>query len=270
MSRASPAAIFSAIGFDESAAMASTPGSFMRMPARRSTRYFWAKQWLHRLRRSLASGSPVLLASGLALAGLTLSNFSTLTTLNRTIVIVLLVVWAILLASQMYSEYRRRTFDPKLMLQFDEKFDSRAMREARSRAAKVLKDNQARRDWADYNSNDINDVLDFIEALGYFIQGDEITPEVAHNAFHYWVHGYYYAARKFLKSAREKDHTQWEFVEYLFRMTRQIELERIARSGHRSMFIHVSQIQKFLDEEIQLGTTGDNGGTDRTQAAFQR
>jgi hypothetical protein len=240
--------------------MARIPKSFTRMPERRSTQYFWVKKWSHRLRRLLASGSPVLLASGLALAGVTLSNFLTLTTLNRTVVIVLLAIWTILLGSQMYSEYRRRTYDPKLMLQFDDKFDSQAMRKARSRAAKVLKDNQARRDWTDYNSNDINDVLDFIEALGYFMQGDEITPEVAHNAFYYWVHEYYYAARKYLISAREKDHTQWESVEYLFKMTRQIELERIARSGRDPKFIHVSGIQKFLDEEIQLGATGGNGG----------
>ena len=177
----------------------------------------------------------MLFAGVVALAGLGLSNFQTLTSLNRTIVWTLLAILIVLLIFQMNAEYRRRTFDPKLMLEFDRSFDSQTMRSKRSRAARALKENQGIRSWQDFKSPETDDVLDFFEGIGYFMQGDEITPEVAHNAFFYWIYGYYYASRKYLKAAREKEPSQWESIDYLFRMTRQIDLERVVRNGQVPM-----------------------------------
>ena len=147
---------------------------------------------IHRLRRLLASGSPVLFAGGVALAGLAVSSLRT-PDFNSLIVWVLLCAWLVLFGFQMIAEYQRRTYDPTLMFKFDDKFDSRELKLTRSNAATVLKSNQAGLGCAGFRSSDVDDVLDFFEALGFFMRSDQITPEVAHHAFFYWIRGYYSA-----------------------------------------------------------------------------
>ncbi len=66
--------------------------------------------------------------------------------LNPVMLWVLLVVLAVLLGLQMTAEYRRRTYDPTLMLKFDEDFDSDDMRHKRSKAAEDIKKNRTRLD----------------------------------------------------------------------------------------------------------------------------
>ena len=112
---------------------------------------------------------------------------------------VLLVVLAVLLGLQMTAEYRRRTYDPTWMLKFDEDFDSDDMRHKRSKAAEDIKKNRTRLDDNDFKSPELDDVLDFFEGVGFLIQGDEMTPEVAHHAFHHWIRGYYVATRQYIE-----------------------------------------------------------------------
>jgi hypothetical protein len=66
-------------------------------------------KYTHRARRLLASGSPVLFAGGIALAGLAISSLTKGTTLNPLTVWALLLAWTILLVFQMVAEYRKRT-----------------------------------------------------------------------------------------------------------------------------------------------------------------
>jgi hypothetical protein len=152
----------------------------------------------------------------------------------------------------MNAEYRKRTYDPTWALKFDDKFDSAEMRSARSKAAKALKDKQGRLGCADYTSPDIDDVLDFFEGLGFFMQGDQITPEVAHHAFHHWIRGYYSAAKEYLEAAQKTEPSHWEYVRTLFEITNQVERERVRKKGKHKILLDEGGIAKFLDEEICL------------------
>ncbi len=208
---------------------------------------------IHRLRRLLASGSPVLFAGGIALAGLALSGFTKDTSLNPWVVLALLILWLGLLGFQMMAEYRRRTYDPTWVSKFDEKFDGSEMKRTRSRAAKSLRDNQERLDAVEFRSGDIDNVLDFFEGLGFFLPGDQITPEVAHHAFHHWIRGYYSAAQGYLEAARKVEPTHREFVQMLFDITNQVEKERFRMKGkHHERLLNEAGIAKFLGEEIRL------------------
>jgi hypothetical protein len=153
---------------------------------------FWDRQdrcsvekWLHRLRRLLASGSPVLFVGGIGLAGLAISSLKESSSLNPFVTWGLFALLLALLMFQMRAEYRRRTYDPTWILRFDDKFDCEKMRSRRSKAAKAIRDNRERLGCPNFSCAEIDDVLDFFEALGFFMQGDEITPEVVHHAFYH-------------------------------------------------------------------------------------
>ena len=178
---------------------------------------------LHRLRRLAASGSPILLAGVATLAGLASSKFSDPEEFSFLVLLAVLAALIALLGFQIKAEYRRRTYDPKLMLELDKDFYSPEMQGER--------------------------VLDFFDSIGFFMQGDEITPEVAHHTYYYWIDGYYRATCRYIEVIREKRPPQWEHIEYLHNMTHQVEFECIRRIGKKA---EETKLIEFLKEEIQL------------------
>jgi hypothetical protein len=166
-------------------------------------------------------------------------------------------VWALLalfliviLGFQMFAEYRKRTYDPTWLLKFIDIFHGEAMQCTRFKASEFLKGNKAKLADEECNSLDVNDLLDFFENLGFFLQGDQITAEAAHHAFHYWIRGYRSATRMYLKKVREQQPSSWEFVEFLFDMTEQIERERYKKQRKNVTLWDEEDTEEFLDEEI--------------------
>jgi hypothetical protein len=114
---------------------------------------------MHRARRLIASGSPVLFAGGLALAGFAASSISKGLSLDHVAVWVLLVLWIALLLLQMRAEYWKRTYDPSWLLKFTDEFHSETMRCTRCKAATFLKANPARLADKDCECTDVDDLL---------------------------------------------------------------------------------------------------------------
>jgi len=220
----------------------------------------------HRWRRRLASGSPVLFGGGAAMIALLMPlTVATLTQtasgVTTTVSLSPLVVWSLLagvvvgmtlLLLQMRAEYRRRTYDPTWVLKFGDAFNSKEMKCTRSNAAAVLQNNAGNLRRSEFKSPEIDEVLDFFEDLGFYMQGDQITPEVGHHAFHDWIRGYYSAARDYLDVAQETEPTRWEFVKILFDTTNEIEAER--SKGRHKKFLDATDLADFLDAEIKLVT----------------
>jgi hypothetical protein len=200
----------------------------------------------------VASGSPVLFAGTLALVGLALSSVTKDVHLNPVILWILLAVLAILLGFQMNAEYQRRTYDPKWMLKFDDDFTSEDMKRKRSKAARYLKMNRTRLANADVESPELSDVLDFFEGVGFLMQGDEITPEVAHQAFHYWIHGYYSTALEYIEAIQKEEPTRWECVKGLLELTTEVEKERLRKLGRSEEPPSPADAAKFLEQESAL------------------
>ena len=111
------------------------------------------------------------------------------------------------------------------------------MRKARVKAATVLRANRGNLRRSDLDElSDIEDVLDFLEDLGFYTFGDQITPEVAHHHFYHWVRGYYNAARDYIEWEQENEPAGWEYVKELAEVMYQVEVERSRRweSGQHS------------------------------------
>jgi hypothetical protein len=154
---------------------------------------------------------------------------------------------AILLAYQAKSEYQHRTYDPTWAFKFDDRLYDSEIKEARSKAARILKDNQGKLRSTDRGLKDIDDVLDFLEDIGFYVRGDQISPEVAHHHFYHWIRGYYLAARDYIEAWQEQESASWKHVKELFETTREIEAR-----DKGSTTLTADQISDFLESEINL------------------
>lgn len=161
------------------------------------------------------------------------------------------VITIALLIVQTRYEYRRRTYDPTWVLDFNAAFFSDSqMKKTRSNAAKSLKKNRKRLRDESYKNPDLDDVIDFFEDVGFYVFGDQIAPEVAHHSFHYWLRGYCSVAQPYIEMAQKTKPSQWECIGELLSVTQEVEDER---SGSRSVRTLTEKgIDRFLNEEITL------------------
>jgi hypothetical protein len=216
--------------------------------------------WWYRLRRGIACSSRVLLFGGPATIGVGLTVIKAYPEISYGL-IGGGVVGVVLLVLQALSEYRHRTYDPTLVFRFDQRFyDKEEIGDARFRAAKTLRDNQGNLRRTDPKLEEIDDLLDFLEDLGFYQHGDQISPEVAHHHFYYWIRGYYLAARDYIEAwqAKPKEPPRWNHIKELFETTSEIEAEDKGKTS-----LNEKEISKFLDEEIR--TFSDNKGSEGTE-----
>jgi hypothetical protein len=157
------------------------------------------------------------------------------------------IVGVVLLACQARAEYKHRTYDPTWAFRFDDRFYDVKFKTIRFKAAKILKNNQGKLRRTEKNLDDIDEILDFLEDIGFYAQGDQITPEVAHHHFYHWIRGYYLAARDYIEAWQTKaqEPPRWEHIKELFEITSEIEDESEGKTR-----LSGEEISEFLDEEI--------------------
>jgi hypothetical protein len=145
------------------------------------------------------------------------STDATADALARWVPFVVVIALAIVLAVQTWAEYRKRTFEPTLAFKLGDDFDSKEMEVSRLRER---------------------------------MNGDQITPEVAHHWYHYWLRGYYPAGYKYMAAKQKEDPTQWKFVEKLLCATTQIEFEM--NKNTTKDLLKGDRLSDFLNEEIGM------------------
>lgn len=164
-----------------------------------------------------------------------------------------LAVSAVLLILQHYFEFQRRTYDPTWIFRFVDTFDTDDFIELRGRAATVLKANQGRLRESNKQFFDIDPVLDFFDSIGFYQHGGQISPEVVHQEFEFWIRGYYQASREYMEVRQSDEATLWEHVAELFDTVEHIEAKR-AKLTYRK-FLSKEAMEEFLDAEIETWNT---------------
>ena len=152
-------------------------------------------------------------------------------------------------------EYRRRTYDPILTFEFQRMFDS--LEEARCEAAKVCKSfldipPQSRK-WEAVPKRDrekVEPVLDFLEDLGFYLQGDQFSDEVVHHTFFHWIRGWYSNLECYVEYYRtvEDEMAAYEHIETLHARVSEIE------KGYEKAKLWLTTDQEklvFLKEECE-------------------
>jgi hypothetical protein len=90
---------------------------------------------------------------------------------------------------------------------------------------------------------------------------DQLTPEVAHHAFHNWIRGYYLASQEYRRIWQEKEALHWEFISLLFDATNEIEREKMRRIRRCETVLDDAGIAEFLDDEITCSPVNADAST---------
>jgi hypothetical protein len=216
-------------------------------------RLFWS-----RFRRVLLSTSTVL-AAGLGLAGLIGLPDKLNTWASTRLIWVVGVLAVVLLVLRAWSEYRQQTYSPQWMSSmFWNQFDDDSTKDARILAAKTLKAYEGEKLRLALGSKDpdlehpdlvnIDEALDFSEDLGFYVEGDQISPEVAHQAFYYWIEGYYTAAKEYIAFCQKTSPTAWDHFKPLYDVTSEVEVSKVKDKKD----LDEKELRKFLEGEITL------------------
>jgi hypothetical protein len=160
------------------------------------------------------------------------------------------VVW------QTWAQYRKHTYDPELMLYYQKTWDEAASK--RQSATKMFLAHLQTRGSGNVDPGDfryvkptlqpIDDVLDILDDIGFYMTGDQISPEVAHQHFYYWIRGYWCATRTYIEDCRREEPAQWRHLAILFEETTKIEGSIVGRDP-RQLTLSTSAIKTFLQEE---------------------
>lgn len=211
---------------------------------------------LWRVQRWLASASSAALALlSLSIAALSIViNASARVSGQLFVFLTVAVVAALVFVLQTQFEYLRRTYDVTLAERVQD--DWLKSKTERSIAATLLRDEGPR--LADINHyraklDPIDDVLDILEDLGFYLQGSQISPEVAHHFFYHWIRGYWYAARPYIEAWQREEPARWNRFRSLFDKTSEFEsfVEDVPRE---KLILNQAGIGSFLDEEIRYGS----------------
>ncbi len=100
----------------------------------------------------------------------------------------------------------------QLLLNLDERFNSRDFRLLRQGARRTL----------EVSPSDSDDILDFFETIGYLCQNGALDNVMVWHSFYFWIMGYWETRKSHIEAKRKEDKCTWQDLAWL----RQ-EVERI-------------------------------------------
>lgn len=216
--------------------------------------------YLIRFKRFAAAASePVLplLAVAFAGIGLLLKLAGTVGNLSATPLYCVVGIAAIFWLVQTRFGYVRRTHDPTWALKYQEMWDAPDTCRRRSIAAGILED--LRCELSNLSKHEgalagIDDAIDVLEDVGFYVLGDQISPEAAHHHFYYWIQGYWCCAHDYIRAIRtHREPARWQNMEPLFDITSQVELERArGRLTRDKLWLSDDQKAQFVAGEKDL------------------
>jgi hypothetical protein len=167
------------------------------------------------------------------------------------IVLVFVVALAVIYY-QTRLNYQQKTHDLTWALKFQDKFEE--MGAQRFKAAWLLKNKRELLSEPKKNRRilgDIDDVLDLFEDVGFYLQGEYISPEVAYQHFYHWVRGYYQSAKEYIAGWQDEEEARWENLDSLY--TTLDELESGPEKRIEEEQFNETERDEFLEEEMSSG-----------------
>jgi hypothetical protein len=148
-----------------------------------------------------------------------------------------------------WYEYRKRQCDPTWTLKYQQMWDG--MTKERAEAARTIVKNKSNlskvKEMRDELSS-IDPVLDVLEDIGFYMQGDVISPETAHHHFFHWIRGYHQAASEYDWAYRATQRAAWEHIDELYETVMAIEAKKSGKTKEELL----DDAEDFLSEESSL------------------
>lgn len=127
-------------------------------------------------------------------------------------------------------------FGLKVLFEINEYFHSDAMLATRRKAATALLN--------DSHDENVEELLDFFEMVGYLSRRCTIRKEFIWNHIAYFIIRYWYAAKVFIEKERQKNPTRWVNMTSLFQY-----LSKMERKKYGVSVITQGSIRGFLEKE---------------------
>jgi hypothetical protein len=211
--------------------------------------------WLRRLAASATDSFIALVAIFVAVLPPILKSSGVDVGASTTPIYWILVPAAVVFALQTSFGFVRRTHEPTWALKYQQMWDSDDGYVRRITASQTIK--ELRHRLAELEDNrlvNIDDALDLLEDIAFYVFGGQISPESAHHHFFYWIRGYLYSAKPYIEARQIGEPSQWENIVALYRLTSKVEIwKTFARD--RRLRLDDGEVAEFLDEEIGLKDT---------------
>jgi hypothetical protein len=136
-----------------------------------------------------------------------------------------------LIVYQVYRMYLAKTYDHSLVMKFQADFDNlkekpesgpSTRHKCASACLSFMQQQhwQTNGDWGLVNySDEIEDILDFLEDLGFYLRQNQLSDEVVYHHFCHWILIYVPPLERYINKRRVDDGepTTWEHVAYLYK-----------------------------------------------------
>ena len=162
------------------------------------------------------------------------------------------IIGIALLGLQTWANYYRQWHDPTLALKYLDMFLDDDLTEQRAKAcAHFIR----HKEW----SIEVENVLDLLDDLGFYVQTLHVSRDVLHQYFYWWIRGYveltdaYIKAKQAGNSDKKEpgDPTRWEHCKLLLQEVSKVEAARLKAVKAKDQKLEWSEDQKmrFLKEE---------------------
>jgi hypothetical protein len=140
------------------------------------------------------------------------------------------------------AESRRSRFSTGLdaMMKLDDTWSGDRMRQARNAAALALRDGP---------SDQIDDVLDFFEFLGYLVRRHAVDEFLVWHSYFYWLHRYRTLAAGYIATQQQRYPTVWVDMLALHKKLVGIE-KRESGCSDPGLVLSPEDANRFIAEEI--------------------
>ncbi|MDB5070257.1 MAG: hypothetical protein JWM87_1368 [Candidatus Eremiobacteraeota bacterium] len=100
----------------------------------------------------------------------------------------------------------------------------------------------------------LEDVLDILEDVGFYIEAEQISAEVAHNHLYHWIRLWWFAGRPFVEAHQKREPPRWDHVALLYYETSVVEKRRMPkqRKAEVDAVLDDVTLNRFLLEECDL------------------
>ena len=129
-----------------------------------------------------------------------------------------------------------------IMLKFDARFNEPNFKATRSNAAKAL--------LSKTYQEEAEDVFDFFDTVGLFVNLGALSDVLAYSVFFHWINLYWTAGKEYIGSKQTETRAVWVDFQELSEKVREIERQRDPESEDLKM--PEGRLQELLQEEIDL------------------
>jgi|SRR5581483_2414060 len=156
-------------------------------------------------------------------------------------------------------EYKRRTYEPTVIIQFQQAFDDLEQKKIRANAAKACDEFLRSGSTMEHVETErwktlpqaakhaVEPVLDFFSDLGFYLYGDHFSDEVVHHHLFYWIRGWYSVLKPFIQHYQSTEPAAYSTIPLLHGRTAEIEKS----SGGRSLLLtSLEEKLEFLRSEL--------------------